>query len=297
MATTNAVLNVINTIDEAHMIHDTALPTLNVTPEISTSIVTQVLPQVADVNRDEADFMKKAHGRMENGHKAPRPPLSDEELTQVLDDMMGKLDTSADGLISQEEFVAGRPQAKAADKIFGRFDVDGDGNLNTDEFAASQMMKFLKDSFPDMKGFHKFLEANGIAKDAVVTREQAEALRDARIDFVDEMPQGKKPQGPEGRGPKPHGGKPGNGMPGSQGSVQDAMAHMKHDGPREDKPIPPELKEKLMEFGCPFTSDADLEGMAFGRISVEEWLENHPPRQDLTPAQVAEIKEMINKLF
>lgn len=196
----------------------------NATSTTMTSEVTQ--QQIA--NQQFAQDIVGEQRKMEGGNKPPRPALSDEDLGTILDSMMGTIDTSGDGLVTTEEFMAARPQAgKSADKIFTRFDVDGDGSLNADEFAASQMMKFIKDSFPDMQGFLQFLEHNGIAKDAVLTREQVDALREARLAMVDELPRPDqaREQGPQHKGPDNQHAKPHNpGLPPQHSGIIDDLS-------------------------------------------------------------------------
>lgn len=140
------------------------------------------------MNVEMSQDIRSQHGKVEGGQQHRRPPLSDEESTKALENIMGNIDSNTDGIVTVEEFTTARPNAKHADKIFGRFDVDGDGSLNTDEFAASQTMKFIKESFPDMRAFQQFLQQNGISKDQKVTLEQANALREARLSSTGDSP-------------------------------------------------------------------------------------------------------------
>ncbi len=53
-------------------------------------------------------------------------------------DRFAQLDTNADGVLSQDEFVAGHDaaQAEQATKRFKKADTDGDGVLSREEFRA-----------------------------------------------------------------------------------------------------------------------------------------------------------------
>nr|WP_245307363.1 EF-hand domain-containing protein [Rhizobium altiplani] len=88
-----------------------------------------------------ADQLQEAMSR--NGPPmgaGPPPPPSSSSSDDRLSDLFSSLDTDGDGVISQEEFAAGRPDdvsEEQATALFESLDTDGAGSITKDQFAEA----------------------------------------------------------------------------------------------------------------------------------------------------------------
>ena len=101
----------------------------DVTEDMANNLFTQL-----DADGDGSLSTEELAAKDAAPNVAPPPPASEEES-------ISSLDTDGDGVISQAEFLAGRPDEvteEDATNLFSQVDSDGDGVVSEEELTASR---------------------------------------------------------------------------------------------------------------------------------------------------------------
>lgn len=98
---------------------------------------------------------------------APPPPPAEE------DDSISSLDTNGDGVVSQAEFLAARPDEVSeedATNLFSQIDSDGDGTVSQDELEASRRTDGPPPPPPSADDISSDLAASGLSLDDLISQ-------------------------------------------------------------------------------------------------------------------------------
>ncbi len=134
----------------------------DVTEDMANNLFTQL-----DADGDGALSAEELAAKDAAPNGAPPPPPTEEE------DSISSLDTNGDGVVSQAEFLAARPDEVSeedATNLFSQIDSDGDGTVSQDELEASRRPDGPPPPPPGADDISSDLAASGLSLDDLISQ-------------------------------------------------------------------------------------------------------------------------------
>ncbi|QCI98237.1 XopAW family type III secretion system calcium-binding effector [Agrobacterium larrymoorei] len=134
----------------------------DVTEDMANNLFTQL-----DADGDGTLSTEELAAKDAAPNGAPPPPPAEEE------DSISSLDTNGDGVVSQAEFLAARPDEVSeedATSLFSQIDSDGDGTVSQEELEASRQPDGPPPPPPSADDISSDLAASGLSLDDLISQ-------------------------------------------------------------------------------------------------------------------------------